>query len=156
MRRSAMKSSTGTEISQRQVWHIDQVLGALVGQDVRVAADSFCPAPKNGTAPRHFVSPRELVLADNTSARGLPLYFEGKLKRFRREIGVVHVELEPPASTTESVEGSTCFRGGIAVILRGPAIVRLAFPFRVEKLPRGADNYWEDIRLPRAQFKLAL
>ena len=151
-----MSSSTGTEISQRQVWHINQVLGDLLGQDVRVAADSFCPAPKNGTAPRHFVSPRELVLADNTSARGLPLYFEGNLKQFRREIGVVHVELEPPVSTTESVEGSTYFRGVTAVIMRGPAIVRLAYPFRVEKLPRGADDYWEDIRVSRAQFRLPL
>jgi len=151
-----MSSSMGTEIGERRVWHIDQVLGALVGQDVRVAAQSFCPTLKNGKAHQVFVSPRELVLADNTSARGLPLYVEGRLSRFSRQIGVVHVELDSPAFATDSVEGSTCFRGGIAVILRGPAIVRLAFPFRVEKLPRGADNYWEDIRLPRAQFKLAL
>lgn len=149
-------ATMSSEISHRPAWPIDRVLGALVGQHVRVAAESFSPAGKNGQRPHVFVSPRQLVLPDNTSAAGLPLYFEGRLRQFVREVGVVHVELDSPASADESVEGFTYFRGATAVILRGPAIVKLAFPFQVEKLPCEADNYWEDLRLPRAQFKLPL
>lgn len=46
------------------------------------------------------------------------------------------------------------FRGKTAVILRGPALVELAFPFEVEKLPQRPDNYWHDLRTSRVQFEL--
>lgn len=142
--------------NHRPAWPIDLLLEGLLGQNIRVGAESFSPAVNNGHLPRLFVGPRQLVLPDNTSAAGLPLYFEGRLARFVREIGVVHVELGSPAASTESVEGFTYFRGSTAVILRGPALVKLAFPFHVEKLPGEAENYWEDLRMPHAQFKLPL
>ena len=53
-----------------------------------------------------------------------------------------------------AAEGTVLVRGVPAVILRGPAIVRLAFPFRVEPRPADEANYWEDLRFPTAQFRL--
>ena len=44
-------------------------------------------------------------------------------------------------------------RGKAAIILRGPAVLELAFPINVERLPADPDNYWRDLRLPRAQFE---
>ena len=41
----------------------------------------------------------------------------------------------------------------MAVLLRGPALVQLAFPFQVERLPADEENYWRDVRIPRAQFE---
>jgi len=52
-----------------------------------------------------------------------------------------------------AAEGTVLLPGVSAVLLRGPAIVRLAFPFRVEPLPAEV-NYWEDLRFPTAQFRL--
>ena len=46
------------------------------------------------------------------------------------------------------------FRERNAVILPGTAIVQLAFPFHVERLPLGEENYWRDLRLSRAQLVL--
>jgi hypothetical protein len=39
------------------------------------------------------------------------------------------------------------------VSLRGPAVVELAWPFQVERLPADPGSYWRDLRLPRAQFE---
>ena len=94
------------------------------------------------------------MLPDNTRAAGLPLFFEGKLLCFAREIGVVQVELDSPGPSSESSQGVTYFRGGTAVILRGPALVKLAFPFHVERIPAHPDNYWEDLRMRSVQFRL--
>ena len=141
---------------QRPQWPIDQLLDRLTGENVRVAAEAFSPSRWNGELPRRFVSRRDLILPDNSEARGLPLYFEGRLRRFTREIGVVFVELESPGPVTEALEGTVNFRGKIAVILRGPVVVQLSFPFQVEKLPTEAANYWADLQLPRAQFQLPL
>ena len=56
---------------------------------------------------------------------------------------------------TETVpDGLLSFRGSTAVLVRGPAVVQLTFPFRVERLPADPDNYWRDLRMPRAQFEL--
>ena len=132
------------------------MLERLRGENVRVAAASFSPARWTGELPHRFISPRELILPDNSSAAGLPLYFEGRLQHFVREIGVVHVHLELPASAEPLAEGVVCFRGTQAVILRGPAIVKLAYPFHVEKLPPDDANYWRDLQFARAQFKLPL
>ena len=82
------------------------------------------------------------------------MYFEGRLREFSRRIGVVDARLDSPTIVNEPVEGAVGFRGSTAVILAGPAIVRLAFPFKVEKLPTDPANYWEDRRFPRAQFWL--
>jgi hypothetical protein len=121
-----------------------------------VAAEAFSPARWNGELPQRFISPRELLLPDDTAVAGLPLYFEGRLQHFVRQIGVVHVFLEPPASAESLADGLVYFRGATAVILRGPAVVKLAYPFHVEKLPADEDNYWRDLRGARVQFKLPL
>ena len=81
---------------KRPQWEIDLILEALVGDDVRVGAASFSPPKPNGEwEPCRSVS--QLILPDNTSGSGLPVYFEGRLRRFDREIGVVSVELDAPA-----------------------------------------------------------
>ena len=144
-----------TEI-QRPQWEIDRILESLQGQNIRVAAESFSPARWNGEPPHHFITPREFVLPDNTNAGGLPLYVEGRLREFNRQIGVVYVDLEMPALAMKSAQGTVSFRGNIAVILRGPAVVKLAFPFQIEKLPADDPNYWRDMRLPQVQFELPL
>ena len=53
-----------------------------------------------------------------------------------------------------SSEGIVYFRGSTAVILTGPATLELAFPFSVERLPRDCADYWNDLRIPCAQFVL--
>ena len=142
------------ETLQRPKWPIDLVLDRLTGYDIRVAAEAFSPAGWNGELPGRFVSRHELILPDNSKAGGLPLFFEGRLRRFCRQIGVVYVDLEAPGLVAEAAEGTFNFRGKIAVILRGPAVVQLSFPFKVERLPGEACNYWADLRLPLAQFDL--
>ena len=67
---------------------------------------------------------------------------------------MVCVALDLPRVMGRAAEGTVLVRGIPAVLLRGPAIVRLAFPFRVEPLPADEANYWEDLRLPTAQFRL--
>jgi hypothetical protein len=44
------------------------------------------------------------------------------------------------------------FRGKAALIVLDPAIVELAFPYRVERFPPDALNYWRDLRVPGSQF----
>ena len=140
---------------KRPEWEIDRVLAALVGEEVRVGASGFAPPKSNGEWQR-CIPVDKLILPDNTSASGLPVHFEGRLSRFVREIGVVSVVLDAPANPEKSVEGLICFRGATAVILRGPAVVELSFPFRVEKLPRDVANYWNDLKFPRVQFTLPI
>jgi len=94
-----------------------------------------------------------LLLPDNSQARDLPVFFEGRLVRYERKIGVVTVHLDSPVLPDGSSEGTANFRGRLAVILRGPAVVELAFPFRVEPLPAEPGNYWRDLRAPQAQFE---
>ena len=92
-------------------------------------------------------------MPDNTRPGLLPVFFEGRLCRFERRIGVVFVTLDAPVAAERSAEGMLFLRGMAAVILRGPAVVQLAVPFWVERLPDEA-NYWEDLRFPTAQFRL--
>ena len=96
---------------------------------------------------------RDLYLPDNSQPAGLPVFFEGRLCEFERRIGVVVVRLDAPAAADAASEGPALFRGKMAVLLRGPALVQLAFPFQVERLPTDAENYWRDVRIPRAQFE---
>lgn len=144
-----------TGLIQRPKWDIDRALERLIGHDVRIAAESFAPASWNGQ-PSLLRPTRELVLPDGGPAAGLPVYFEGRLKTFRRDISVVYATLDAPTLPQATTEGIVPFRGGLAAILRGPATVKLASPFRVEALPSDADNYWSDLRVPRVQFKLPL
>ena len=144
----------GSQAIHRPRWEIDEALNRLIGAEVRVAAEAFTPATWQGKLPGALIPVRELILPDNRQAGSLPVYFEGRLELAVRRIGVVYVGLEAPASLEESAEGVVHFRGGMAVILRGPAVVQLAFPFRVEKLPSDPCNYWRDLQLPRVQFEL--
>ena len=144
-----------TEPPARPRWNIDRRLQSLVGRDVRVAAECFAPVRWNGEVLPHFVPVRDLILPDQSQPRGLPVFFEGCLRQFERRIAVVYVGLEACRTTERPAEGILAFRGRAAVILHGPATVVLAFPFRVEPLPSEAYNYWEDLRLPTAQFRLS-
>jgi hypothetical protein len=122
-----------------------------MGQSIRVAAEAFAPIGENGPSPR-LIRTNDLVLPDNTRTDGLPVFFEGILLEITRQIGVVHVRLGPPKDLRTSTEGCVRFRGRVAVILRGPALVRLAIPFHAERVPLCERNYWQDILLPQAQF----
>lgn len=149
-----MDEAQMTEPLARPRWNVDRRLQALVGRDVRVAAECFAPVRWNGEALPHFVHVRDLILPDQSQPRGLPVFFEGRLRQFERRIAVVYVSLEACRTTERPAEGIIAFRGRAAVILHGPATVVLAFPFCVEPLPSEGDNYWEDLRLPTAQFRL--
>jgi len=85
---------------------------------------------------------------------GLPVCpFTSKARS--KSTGVVYAYLDGPKMPDGAAEGTTPFRGRIAVILKGPALVQLAFPFEVEKLPADPDNYWRDLKVPCAQFEFA-
>lgn len=129
------------ETVQRPTWEIDQVLSSLIGQEIRVAAVSFCPESPNRSGHHPWIRNNELVAPDGFQARGAPVYFEGKLIRFSRRIGVVHVVLDELVDTAGVSEGLIVFRSSTAVFLKGPATVELASPFKVEKLPRGRSNF---------------
>ena len=142
-----------TTSTQKPTWRIDQKLNALIGEDVRVAAKSFSPAIQTGGAPPRFIPVGDLFLPDNSQPAGLPVFFEGRLRKFERQIGVVVAWLDSPALPDGAAEGPAFFRGKTAVMLRGPAVVELAWPFQVERLPSDPANYWRDLRVPRAQFE---
>jgi len=144
-----------TRTTQRPRWDIDRLLDGLTGEAVRVAAKSFSPVPLNGATPRRFMPVRDLFLPDNSQPASVPVFFEGRLFQFERQIGVVSVHLDAPPWPHGASEGMLNFRGKTAVILHGPAVVELAFPFQVERLPADAENYWRDLRVPRAQFEFA-
>ena len=139
---------------QRRKWAIDCVLDGLISADIRVAARAFSPLRWTGETPPRMVPVRDLILPDNSQSAGLPVFFEGRFRRFERHIGVVLAWLDPPTTPDGTAEGVVCFRGHIIVIVRGPALVELAFPFQVERLPADPVNYWRDLRVPRAQFEL--
>jgi hypothetical protein len=142
-----------TPLTARPQWDIDRLLAGLIDANVRVAAKAFSPMPRNGKAAGRFVPVRNLYLPDNSRADGLPVFFEGRLGEFDRQIGVVFARLDAPTATDAASEGQVLFRGKTAVILRGPALVELAFPFQVERLPADAENYWRDFRSARVQFE---
>ena len=142
------------EPTQRPEWAIDHVLDRLMSADIRVAAKSFSPRRGTGEDPSRLIPVRHLILPDNSQPDGLPVFFEGCLRQYERHIGVVLAWLDPPTPQDGTAEGVVCFRGQTVVIVRGPALVELAFPFQVERLPADPENYWRDLRLPRAQFEL--
>lgn len=148
-----MEPGLSTSVAQRPQWTIDLRLERLLGQDVRVAAESFFPIRWNGEVLPLAIPVRDLILPDNTQPGQLPVFFEGRLRRFQRRIGVVFVTLDAPTAS-RSTEGMVFLRGTAAVLLKGPAVVQLAVPFRVERLPAADANYREDLRFPTAQFWL--
>jgi len=148
-----MEPGLSTSLAQRPPWTIDRRLERLLGQDVRVAAESFFPIRWNGEVLPLAIPVRDLILPDNTQPGQLPVFFEGRLRRFERRIGVVFVTLEAPTAP-RSTEGMVFLRGTAAVLLPGPAVVQLAVPFRVERVPADDANYREDLRFPTAQFWL--
>jgi hypothetical protein len=138
----------------KREWQIDRMLADLINEPVRVAAKSFSPLSWNTeTAPR-FIPVRTLYLPDNGQPETVPVFFEGHLKRFDRQVGVVIVLLDERNSEKAVAKDTVYFRGKTAVILQGPALVELSFPFQVERLPRDPENYWRDIRFPSVQFEL--
>ena len=142
-------------LNHRPPWEVDRRLERLRGENVRVAAKYFSPSPRHGHAPLRLLPVRDLYLPDNSLPAGRPVFFEGRLLEFERQIGVVSVQLDAPTAFAASAQGAVLFRGQAAVILRGPAVLELAFPFHIERLPSDPDNYWRDLRLPRAQFEFS-
>ena len=142
------------DLTARHEWEIDRILAGLIGEEVRVAAKSFSPMRWTGESRFDFVAVRSLYLPDNSQPTSLPVFFEGRLECFAREVGVVLACIGASRCAEGAVDGSIYFRGSTAVLLRGPAIVELASPFHVERLPVDADNYWRDIRMPSVQFEL--
>ena len=139
---------------QRPKWAIDRLLEGLIGEQVRVAAEAFTPPRANGEPWPRMIPVTDLILPDNSTPGGLPVFFEGRLEAFERRIGVVDVILSGPVRRGASAtDGQTAFRGATAVVLSGPARVRLAYPFVVERLPADEANYWRDLRGPRAQLE---
>jgi hypothetical protein len=150
----AITQTMNNELTSRPTWAIDRLLESLLGADIRVSAKAFVPSGWNGQLPTRFRLVRDLYLPDNSQPVGLPVFFEGRLQRFERQISVVFVGLESPAAPKRATEGTVYFRGTTAVILHGPAVVELTFPFLVEKVPPDSDNYWRDLRFPGTQFEL--
>jgi hypothetical protein len=131
---------------------IDRRLQSLLGSNVRVFVDYFSPPHWNGELD-HVISTRSLVLPDNSQPAVLPVFFEGRLVDFQRQIGVVYAWLEPLCLSDDPAEGIMHFLGKTAVILKAPAAVRLAVPHFLEKLPQDPDNYWRDLQEAHAQFR---
>jgi len=128
----------------------------LVGQFVRVAAAEFSPVHADGLRSPRFIPVGQLILPDGTQVGTTPVFFEGLLKEFERRIGVVTAFLDKTTDHHQSAEGIVHFRGTTAAILRGPALVRLAAPFHVERLPANPSGYWGDLRCPFFQFKFEI
>jgi len=144
------------ETSQRPQWEIDRILEGLTGRNIRALARAFSPLVPSSGSTLKLVDTRSLFLPDNSQPESLPVFFEGKLLGFERRIGVVRLELGPPELVESASDGMVPFRGSAAVIVRGPALVELAYPFQVEPLPETPDNYWRDLRVPLAQLELPL
>lgn len=96
------------------------------------------------------------ILPDNSWPGLLPGFFEGRLRQFDRRVGVVNVTLDAMDLLEPTADGGVRFGGAAALVLQGPATVRLSFPFRMEPLPTDPAKYWEDLRAFRAQLQLPL
>ncbi|MCP5528156.1 MAG: hypothetical protein H7A47_15295 [Verrucomicrobiales bacterium] len=140
----------------RPTWPIDHLLTGLHGRAVRVAAEAF--VPRGDHIPTHalLIPTARLILPDGSTPDGRVVYFEGLLEGHVRRIGIVDVVLAEPPTTDDCADGITAFRGRTAVILPGPAIVRLAYPFVIEPIPEVSINYWRDLTRPGVQFELPL
>ena len=138
------------EITAKPTWEIDRVLQNLVGAQIRVGAETFAPFAQGRSVQERLTPASQLILPNNTPVDGQPVFFEGRLDQFSRQIGLVRVQLGPAEGF--GAQGMILFRGRGAVILPGPVVVQLSVPFHVERLPLGEGNYWRDLRLPCAQL----
>ena len=142
------------ELETKREWEIEKVLMRLLGRNVRVLGRSFVPSFEDKFRwPIEAIKADRFWLPDNRSAEGCPVFFEGKLNEVHRSVGVIHLGLSEPDTKHFSDEGFFPFRGRLAVIMRGPVVVQLDYPFVVELLPSEPVNYWLDLRFPRAQFE---
>lgn len=151
-----METTRDDTNASRPQWGIDRLLDRLVGRPMRVAAEWFSPVRWDGRSLPEWVRVADLFLPDNSRPGPLTVFFEGRLRQFVRRIGVVFVTLDALDTPESTADGLVLFRGRAAVVLQGPATVRLTFPFRVEPLPTDPANYWEDLRAFRAQLRLSL
>ena len=138
------------ENTEKPTWEIDRVLQSLVGAQIRVGAEAFAPFAQGRVIQEHLTPASQLILPDNTPVDGQPVFFEGRLEQFNRQIGLVRVQLGP--AERFGAQGMILFRERSVVILPGPAVVQLSVPFHIERLPTGEENYWRDLRLPCAQL----
>ncbi|MCP5528027.1 MAG: hypothetical protein H7A47_14640 [Verrucomicrobiales bacterium] len=142
--------------TQRPAWPIDHLLAGLQGRAVRVAAEAFVPRGDHVPALPALIPTARLILPDGSTPDGRVVYFEGLLEGHVRRIGIVDVVLAAPPSPVDCADGITAFRGSTVVILPGPAIVRLAYPFVIEAIPDDSINYWRDFSRRGVQFELPL
>ena len=140
------------ELPTRSTWPIDRLLESCLGAEIRILAKAFAPSPWNGRLPTGFRLVGDLYLPDNSQPGDLPVFFEGRLQCYERQIGVVFVGLESPSLPKRSPEGRVFLRGSSVVIIKGPAVVELAFPFQVERLHPDPSNYLRDRRHLGARF----
>src|SRR5438105_4270161 len=97
------------DLTARHEWEIDRILAGLIGEEVRVAAKSFSPMRWTGESRFDFVAVRSLYLPDNSQPGGLPVFFEGRLKGFARDVAVVLVCLDSSQSSEGASDGSMFF-----------------------------------------------
>lgn len=138
-------------MSERKNWAIDERLMTLVGCPVRVRAERFAPKGWN----REAIHLRDLILPDGSDINGEPVFVEGTLCEFTRQVGVVFVSLDA-LPFAGGAEGRVLFRGRPAVILRAPARVQLHPSQFVEKLPANEEVYWSHLTTRDGQMGLPL
>lgn len=137
---------------QRPKWEIDKRLEALTGENIRVRAAAFCPPRWTGKSSQ-LIEARAFILPDNSAMDGDALYLEGRLLSFRREIGVVFVSLDRPDADA-TANGRVLFRGSGAVILPGPATVRLHTDLFIERIAADTRLYWSHLLATEPQINL--
>jgi hypothetical protein len=84
------------EMPQRPTREIDCRLEQLVGEPIRVKAAEFLPLRDDSAGERLWIPADNLMLHDGTKTAGPPVFFEGGLRGFHRQIG--------GPSTTRSIE----------------------------------------------------
>jgi hypothetical protein len=140
-----------TQMSERRDWAIDERLTTLVGCPVRVRAERF--SPKGWS--REAIHLRDLILPEGSRVHREPVFVEGTLREFTRQVGVVLVSLDA-LLFAGGAEGRVVFRGRTAVILRAPATVELHPSHFVEKLPANEEVYWSHLAALDGQMELPL
>lgn len=135
-------------------WEIERILDRLVGQEILVEAAAFCPAGWTGQFPLGWIPVRDLVLADEFPAAGMPVYFEGKLEEYKREIGFVYVRLAaPPGFEDEPIRALVTMNDRLVGFMGGPATVRLTFPFYVVRPSPDSASDWNELDGPPSRFR---
>ena len=120
---------------------------------MRVRVQSLIFKRWNGEA--REVGIGNLVLPDGSLVEREPVFVEGTLREFTRQVGMILVNLGP-LSFDGSAEGRLLFRGRPAVILRGPATVQLHSSQFLEKVPTDNEVYWSHLTSGDGQMNLPL